>query len=335
MSDFFVSIITCTYNPSEDVFYRVLRAVAQLNRTGIETEYVIIDNNSKQPVASLSYVAAFLKENSWARVIVENEPGLTAARICGYTNTRHEVLLFVDDDVELAADYLQNIASLFKNYPQVGAWNAGSIEVDYIEKPEAWFLTKGKAYFQQSAIQENCWGNSRVPAPYTPFGTGLCIKRDAFALYADKVKNKDYNLTDRVGGKMSSGGDSQMVLCAIALNYNVGRSPFLKLHHLVSPAKATVDYVVNLSFGLAYSFQVFKKEAVPEVYKPLNQFGSVIKVIIHNTLHLLPGFDFKSYRAVIADRLGIALADYRMQNRKTPVWLKMSFFIFGIKAKGY
>jgi glycosyltransferase involved in cell wall biosynthesis len=330
-----ISLITCAYNPSEEIFKRVLDAVSKLDRSNVEAEYIIVDNNSKIPVEKLNYVQEFLKENSWARVVLEKEPGLTAARICGYNQSTADLLLFIDDDVELASDYLQKAVSLFGTRPDAGACNAGRIEVDYISTPKGWFIKKGKSYFQQSDLASDIWGSEKNPADFTPFGTGLCLRRDVFRLYKGKVENKEFSLSDRIGNKTTSCGDSQIVICAVELNYKIGRSPMLRLNHLVSDSKATTAYLRRLNFGLNYSFQLFKKESVPEVYSARNRFSIFFKVFVYNTIHLIPQFDFRTYRITMAGTLGACHADFKIQKKGIPVWLSFFSWLFGIDNTSY
>lgn len=335
MSTHTISLITCAYNPSEEVFQKVLDAVSKLDRSNIEAEYIIVDNNSKTPLEQLNYVQRFLKENGWAKVVSEKEPGLTAARICGYNYSVADLLLFIDDDVELATDYLQNIVSLNEQMHSVGAWNAGVIQVKYMKAVKRWYFKKGRTYYQESDSNESLWGSAKTHKNYTPFGTGLCIKRNVFDTYYQKVKNQEYLLTDRIGTQTMSCGDTQIVHCALFLNYCIGRSHLLKLNHLVSEEKARISYLSKLQFGLEYSMQFFKKQSTPEVYQPINRIFKVFKIISYNTVSLIPYFDFRTYRITISGIIGACVADFRIQNRGIPFWLKAIAFVFKLDITGY
>ena len=310
---------------------RVLTAIRQLELTGIEVEYIIVDNNSTKPVEELGYVREFLQSVPWARVVLEEKPGLTPARIKGVNEAVFDAVLFVDDDVALHADYLQAVSKIADQFPKVGAWNAGIIQVKFLAEPGKWFREKGKFYFQESTLTETITGNSKTPAGYTPFGTGLYIRKEVFSVYQDKIRNGVYSMSDRVGNSTSSCGDSQIVLCALDCNFSIGRTPALKLEHLVSEKKSTLSYLKRLSYGIHYSFQFLKKESIPEIYSPNLSTGRTIKAIIYNLYTSVGKLDFRAFYLKSVSVLGAHVADLDINNRKRSWLVRFLLKLFSIR----
>lgn len=334
MNSFSVSIITCTYNPSSEVFSKVLNAITQLDSKNLEFEYIIVDNNSQPAVTNQTFVRDFLTLNKWAKIVVEKKPGLNEARICGFNHSRYNVILFVDDDVELEPEYLDGLLKLNTLYPGWGAWNAGIISVGYMINPGKWFSTKGKLFFQESNIKNTIYGNDKEPTNYWPFGTGLIIRREIFEEYKKRVNNKIYSLSGRLGAKMASCEDSQMVHCALSMNYSVGRSGLLKLTHLTPASKMSIKYLMKLNFGLAYSFQYFKKETIPWNYNVMSS-KAFLKIFVYNTIHLIPSFDFESYKINMMWSAGSYFADSKIKDKKPPVWFRIFLVLFKVDYSSY
>src|SRR5260221_7594577 len=127
------SVIICTHNPRPDYLRRVLDALRAQTLPKEQWELLLIDNASKEPLASTW-------DLSWhphARQIREDELGLTPARLRGIKESQAEVLVFVDDDNVLAADYLSTALELSRSRPGVGALG-GKIVGEFETKPDSW-----------------------------------------------------------------------------------------------------------------------------------------------------------------------------------------------------
>jgi glycosyltransferase involved in cell wall biosynthesis len=71
-------------------------------------EYLIIDNNSQPSLAE----NVDLGWHPYARVVREEQLGLTAARLRGIKESTAALLVFVDDDNVLAADFLEQAIAI-------------------------------------------------------------------------------------------------------------------------------------------------------------------------------------------------------------------------------
>ena len=100
---FAISVIICSHNPRAPYLRRVLDALRAQTLPAKDWELLLIDNASGEPLAGQFDLA-------WqpnARHVRENKIGLTPARLRGIAESKGDLLVFVDDDNVLRADYLQ------------------------------------------------------------------------------------------------------------------------------------------------------------------------------------------------------------------------------------
>lgn len=275
-----ISVIVCTYNPEKAIFERVLTAIKESKKSGLGNfECIIVDNNSLVSLNDVDYIQNIISEIPNCRVVIERNQGLTSARIRGIKESGNEYLIFIDDDNEIDNDYFVNVSSIINSYPIIAAFNAGVIRVEYIGPVSKWFLERGKVHFQESNLSSFIWGNSCESYRHWPFGTGLVATREVCNLYLNKVESGEYSLTDRMGAILTSGGDGQLISCAVKLNYGIGRSPELKLNHLIASRKATIKYICRVDYGISFSNELFIKECFPDQLTSISWFRELRKLL--------------------------------------------------------
>src|SRR5690606_32360384 len=96
-----------------------------------EWELLLVDNHSREPLAGridLSWHPA-------ARIIREDELGLTAARMRGIREFSAPRCIFVDDDNVLDPTYLEIADQLMSANPTLGCIGAGAIVPEFEVEP--------------------------------------------------------------------------------------------------------------------------------------------------------------------------------------------------------
>src|SRR4051794_19261706 len=116
-----ISVVISTYNPDIDRLDRTLRAVALQTLDAELWELVLVDNASTKPVT----IDNIPWNRGECRQIREERLGLTYGRLAGIRASKGALLVFVDDDNELAPDYLQAAMAVFNNREFLGV--AGGI----------------------------------------------------------------------------------------------------------------------------------------------------------------------------------------------------------------
>ncbi|MHB8206942.1 glycosyltransferase [Mucilaginibacter sp.] len=237
-----LSVIIPTYNPDPGRLRRTLEALKTQTLPTSLWELVIVDNNSSIDFSAHS-------NTSWqpgSRIVREENQGLTFARIRGYAESTGNIILFVDDDNLLAADYLEQTLNIFHEFPGIGAIGGKSLPIFESAEP-AWL----KSFYGNLALRDlgdevilSAWDHTFPHA--APIGAGMAVRRNAFAPYVAGVLNGNSRITDRKGDSLSSGGDNDIVLHILENEWQVGYFPGLQLFHIIPAERANVRYLARL-----------------------------------------------------------------------------------------
>ena len=260
-----ISVIICTHNPREDYFQRVLKALELQTLSKDQWEVLLVDNASNELLAEKWNLSWHPK----ARHIREVELGLTPARLRGIHESRGEILVFVDDDNVLAANYLEQALRIANEKPWVGAFG-GNIEPEFECEPEE-SLGKLVDWVGVVRVTEEKWalGKASIAQPYCPIGAGMVIRRFLALRYAElSESNPIRKKLDRKGAALLCHGDTDMALCACDLGMAVGRFPYLQLIHLIPVRRTKEKYIFRLIEDAAFSdglFMYIREGKVPDL----------------------------------------------------------------------
>jgi hypothetical protein len=163
-----LSVVICTHNPREVSLHR---ALASLKVQSLELEHwelLLIAYAKKIPVCG----RVEFGRHPVSRCIVEPEFRSTIALIPGVQECSGDVLVFVDDDNLLYANYLRNSRHIGNEYTFIGAWGA-SVRGEYENEPPDWsraFLP----YFGIRDVAHPASSNLIHQHDTTSCGVGLC-----------------------------------------------------------------------------------------------------------------------------------------------------------------
>jgi hypothetical protein len=240
------TVIICTHNARASYFARCLDALRAQRLPKDQWDLLVVDNRSDPPVSV---------DLSWhpsARVVREDTLGLTSARLCGIRHAHGDLLVFVDDDNVLDADYLEVAAQVAADKPFLGAWS-GQCRPGFEQPPPEWT----RRYWGNLCIREfdrDAWSNLPLFDETTPLGAGLCIRREVGQRYLHLHDSKQRSLQlDRTGTSLLSAGDNDLSACACDIGLGVGLIAALKLTHLIPPDRLTLSYLVRLTEGIYFS----------------------------------------------------------------------------------
>jgi glycosyltransferase involved in cell wall biosynthesis len=248
------SVVICTHNPRAEYLNRALAALKDQTLPFHQWELLLIDNASTEPLANIL-------DLTWhpnARCIVEEDLGLTPARLRGIDESRGGLIVFVDDDNVLAADYLAHAVQIATDCPHIGAFG-GSIKGEFETPPAPW----ASPYLNRLAIREidrDSWSNLHSGwNESTPVGAGLCVRRFVAQDYRNKsLGDNKRKALGRVGTGTGSYEDTDLAYCAIDLGMGIGTFFRLKLTHLIPTKRLSADYIARLIAGISASEPVLK-----------------------------------------------------------------------------
>jgi len=243
-----ISVITCAHNPRPDYLRQVIEALAEQTLDKHRWEYLLIDNESEQPLT-------FLADLSWhphGRHVREEKVGLTHARLRGIQESVSDMLVFVDDDNVLDPDYLEQVVRLSAAWPVIGAFS-GQVRPRFEEEPPEWT----RKYWNRLAIREfdqDHWSNIPCLDHTTPNGAGLCVRRRValeYLGYHEKGMRKI--VLDRMGASLLSAGDLDLAATACDLGFGNGLFADLKLTHLMPRERLEENYLIKLLEAQTFS----------------------------------------------------------------------------------
>jgi glycosyltransferase involved in cell wall biosynthesis len=257
-----ISVILCTHNPRADYLEETLAGLRGQSLPSDTWELVVVDNSS-EPALSESAFSGIARDT---RLVREETVGLTPARVRGIREARGELLVFVDDDNVLDADYLERAVAIGAANPHLGAWG-GQSRPRFEATPPEWT----RPYWGGLVIREltgDHWSNVYHLHETMPAGAGLCVRAVVARRYVELHKTSARStVLDRAGGRLLSGGDTDLACCAIDLGLGAGTFAALGLVHLIPATRLDESYLLDLVEGFAYSSVVLRSYR-PESYPP-------------------------------------------------------------------
>ena len=241
-----ISVVLCTHNPRRDYLERTLTGLRAQTLPREAWELLVIDNGSETPLAG----ELDLSWHPGARVIREDELGLTPARLRGFAEGRGDLFVMVDDDNVLAPDYLAEAARIHRERPHIGAFGPYIKQV-FESEPEAWTRPYHSLLGWQ-AFAHDTWACKVNVNLCAPCGAGMCVRREVAEAFVRGIAENPFRKTlGRRGKELTSGEDTDIALCACDLGLGNGLFQCLQLQHLIPPNRLKYDYLLNICEKLA------------------------------------------------------------------------------------
>jgi glycosyltransferase involved in cell wall biosynthesis len=266
-----ISVIICTHNPRMDYLERVLVGLRGQSFPLLRWELLIIDNKSEEPLAG----RLDLGWHPQARVVREEELGLTRARLRGIKESRGGLVVFVDDDNVLDNDYLKAAMDISIKHPNLGAWSGQVLPEFEIEPPQEIVPFLGVLCIRE--ISKDIWGNSANPA-FLPFGAGMCVRRDVLLKYErDLLNNSARILLGRRGNSLVSSEDLDMGLCCINMGFGTGLFKNLLITHLIPKRRLSREYILKLIEDSACGQVIMEREHGLSAAKSISRIDKLVE----------------------------------------------------------
>jgi glycosyltransferase involved in cell wall biosynthesis len=242
-----LSVLIPTHNPRSDLLARTLAALQAQTLPTADWELLLIDNASSPPVP-----ADRVAWHPHGRVIRAPELGLTNARLAGFEAAGGEVLVWVDDDNLLQADYLAVVQQVFGRDARLGAAGGRSVP-EYEAEPPAWYrpdlapLGCRDLGAERQTARWDPAGQRFYPA-ISPIGAGLAVRRSALASWVAQTRNDPIRRQfGRTGTALTSGEDNDINLTLLAGGWSLSYEPALSLIHVIPSRRLTSDYQCRMA----------------------------------------------------------------------------------------
>jgi glycosyltransferase involved in cell wall biosynthesis len=253
-----LSVIIPTHNPHSGRLQRTLSGLQAQTLAPDQWETLLIDNASTPPLVLTDWTA---QAPANLRLVSEPKPGLSHARQRGFSESRGEFAVLVDDDNVLAPDYLANVLSLFQQHPRIGLLGGRSLP-EFEVNPPAWtgqfhsllaLRDLGSESLISRGLRPDGSDRNEYPA-FAPIGAGMGLRRIAWTAWLKARHAQSNSITDRQGSQLTSGGDNDIVLQAMRAGLEVGYFPSLSLTHLIPPFRTERAYLGALNRAIARSW---------------------------------------------------------------------------------
>lgn len=228
-----LSVIIPTFNRAESL-RRTLRGFLQLDTSGLNVEFIVVDNNSTDGTR------AVLKEFGRRlplKVLGEAQQGKNyALNRALYDSQLGEIVVFTDDDVDVGEEWLQNVVSISNRWPQYSIFG-GSIELLWpdMELP-GW--TKDK-FVRSFGYTEHFYADfeTEYTEPHTPFGPNYWVR-------GSLLKSRKFNVA--IGPHPSNrvlGDEVQFILDFVKDGFVPFYSPESVVKHRIDSNAVSKDWI--------------------------------------------------------------------------------------------
>ena len=243
-----ITCIVCSYNPNAVYLEATLDGLRQQDLTEADWEFVLVDNNSKEPLSD----RFDLSDLPNARCVIETQPGLTHARLRGIAEARGEYVLFIDDDNVLAENYLTTVCGLLEENELLGCLGGALLPRFEVPPPEY-----SEPFWECLALRKvpHVQINNTHSFAGKPYGAGMALRAEIAKEYASLVTESEARKgLDRVGQSLGGCGDIDLAYTACDLGFCCGLFPQLELTHLIDARRVEWPYLKQIAYGANVSY---------------------------------------------------------------------------------
>ncbi|KYD19077.1 glycosyltransferase family 2 protein [Saccharococcus caldoxylosilyticus] len=228
-----VSVVICTYNRVR-FLASCIESVLKNNVDKEFYEILVIDNNSSDNTEEV--VKSLAQNNPHIRYVKESKVGLSYARNRGIEEAKGDIIVFIDDDVEVAPNYVEEIISFFNKYPDAVCAGGKVIPVWHFEKP-TWFSSEFA-----SIIGETTYGEETRVLKFReyPIGCNMIFKKEIF----NKIGLFNNNLGIK-GNELYLGEEVDICDRILKLGYKIYYLPRASVYHRVHRNKVDKEYILK------------------------------------------------------------------------------------------
>ena len=237
-----LEVVICTYNNAPMLTDALAALARQRPPDGSRWGCLVVDNNCTD--ATTSVVEKHIADGTipGLRVVREPRQGLTPSRQCGVRSSVAPWIAFVDDDCILENDWIVQAVSFAESHADVGAFG-GTVTLDFCADTPAYARAYGYSFAEQNH------GDVQKRAAFL-VGAGLVVSRSALSSCG---WTDDPVLPDRIGKRLVSGGDVEIVLRIASEGYELWYVPDCRLRHRIPPQRTSLPYLTAINRGLGVS----------------------------------------------------------------------------------
>jgi glycosyltransferase involved in cell wall biosynthesis len=235
----FLSVAIPTYNRASRL-RETLAGIARQDYPPGHWEVLVIDNNSTDETAAV--VAEFAAQSPAPRYVKELQQGLDYARNRAVAEAKGNVVVFADDDILVAPDWLTELNRPFAtdDRHEIAAVGGEVIPV-FPDGLPPWVAE----WHSPLAFRADA---GPLPPQHSPMGANLAIRRSVFAQIGPF-----HTALDRAAGNYFSGGDAEIIRRIRGAGLGVWFAPAAAVRHQMPASRTTFRYASRHAFDSARS----------------------------------------------------------------------------------
>jgi glycosyltransferase involved in cell wall biosynthesis len=173
-----IVVIVCTYNRCQSLGKALESVAVSIVDAWIKWNVLVVDNNSSDQTQSVvqDYCRRFPERFQYH---FESRQGKSFALNAGIQRAKADILAFVDDDVQVDAYWLNNLAGVFVNSNWSGVGGRILPEAGFV--PPAWMDTRTPYALAPLAIFDR--GLKAEELNESPYGTNMAFRREVFSTH--------------------------------------------------------------------------------------------------------------------------------------------------------
>jgi glycosyltransferase involved in cell wall biosynthesis len=231
-----VSVALCCHN-SAKLLPPTIAHLKEQRLSNVKWEVVLIDNASTDDTVLKARQCWGDSGPAPMRILSEPRLGLSYARDRAFKEARYEIVTFVDDDNWIAPDWISTVSECMSTDPKLGALASTHTAIADVPFPK-WF-TRYAIYYAASTVP-----SSDTNETWYLTGAGMSVRRSVWFW----LKNNGFysRLTDRVGNRLSTGGDVELGFAIRLAGWKVRVEPRLTLTHFLTERRLKWSYLRRL-----------------------------------------------------------------------------------------
>jgi glycosyltransferase involved in cell wall biosynthesis len=278
-----ITVLIPTYNRAK-VLRETLEALTRVDRTGIDCSIVIVDNNSTDNTHEIATEYAVKLPISYLK---EVRPGKNCAlnkalRECELK----DIVVFTDDDVTPTPNWLQEIASSVKKWPEIAVFG-GKVELIWPDnkqpewaRPE-WIMAFG---FSRHHYVE---GEAFYKAPACPFGPNYWVRKVVF----QRVPLFDETLGPKLGSRIQ-GDETSFLMNLHGQGFPILYYPGAEVYHRILHEGCTIPWLRHRAYTQGRGQVMLHGLHRRNIYRKNKILWCMVLVVdeLYTVLRLLTGF---------------------------------------------
>ena len=242
------SLVLCSLNRAS-LLDDSLGTIARLDYPVDRHEVIVVDNGSTDDTARV--IGAHTARCAHFRSLLEPRPGHTRARNTGIAASRGRILVFIDDDVHVPADFLRALEAAYAERPDAAGFG-GRIVLEWDAGRPPWLGKVEEAYWVALDL-----GPHIVPFafPAAPFGANMSFRREWLDRVGGFCEDLGYSAAH---GRLSARDDMELGYRVMKAGGHLYYAPAAWLTHRITADRSTEQYFLKKAYGQGYAdYQAF------------------------------------------------------------------------------